>query len=109
MNYDYYKLYLRNQHYGYEEAKYYKDFNKLLNDLGKYYHDFKGCLIIARDKINDCDVLVCSKEFNNDLTKSKKEKSNKKKNNIFTKVKKKHKKVKKKCKSIPKRLVRRRR
>ena len=67
MNYDYFKLYLKKLCGVYKDPIIYKDYNTLINDLGKFYHDYKGCMIVARDKINKCDTPICSKDFANGI------------------------------------------
>ena len=65
MNYDYFKLYLKKMCGAYQEPIRYRDYNVLINDLDKYYHDFFGCMIVARDEKNRCDIPICTKEFQN--------------------------------------------
>lgn len=72
MGIDYYKLYLRKFCGSYEDAKVCETEEKLLKLIDINYNNYAGCLIIARDKQNNQDIIIGSRNFEN--TKVKEEK-----------------------------------
>lgn len=65
MGIDYYKLYLRKFCGSYDDARICETEEKLLKLIDINYNNYAGCLIIARDKQNDQDIIIGSRSFEN--------------------------------------------
>ena len=86
MGIDYYKLYLRKFCGSYDDAKICETEEKLLKLIDINYNNYAGCLIIARDKQNDQDIIIGSRSFENAKVKEEKKQVERKEDILDTKV-----------------------